>query len=95
MREQACAQVVDEDTTTEYFLQDGVLCRRWLPPVFPWKDASWAAVEHIVVPEPYRQPILQLAHDGCFAGHLGACKTYDKLNSVFYWPGIQKDIIEY
>ncbi|KAG0718479.1 hypothetical protein GWK47_000795 [Chionoecetes opilio] len=92
MLEQAQESKGDTGPTTTYYLKEGVLCRRWLPPTFSQADASWAAVEQIVVPVPYRHTILELAHDGRFAGHLGSRKTLAKVNRCFFWPTLRRDV---
>lgn len=74
------------------FFQDGVLCRRWLPSLFPQEDAPWASVTQLVVPTSHRQGLLKLAHDGRFSGHLGVRKTFNKLARKFYWPGMKSDV---
>ena len=33
-----------------------------------------------------------LAHDTPLAGHLGVDKTYRKVLSHFYWPGVHSDV---
>ena len=29
------------------------------------------------------------------AGHMGVNKTYDRILSHFYWPGVRKDVFEF
>ncbi len=47
----------------------------------------------IVVPQADRERILRVAHDG--GGHLGVRKTRDRLNRLFTWPGMARDISHY
>ncbi len=47
----------------------------------------------VVVPEVDRPRILRLAHD--HGGHLGVKKTREKLNKLFTWPGIARDVVRY
>ena len=49
----------------------------------------------IVVPNCYREDILSLAHESPLAGHLGINKTYQKVLSNFYWPGLHKDVVKF
>ncbi|KAG7169517.1 pol Retrovirus-related Pol polyprotein from transposon-like 12, partial [Homarus americanus] len=85
----------DSGPTTRYFSQDGVLCRRWLPPTMSEEDADWASVTQIVLSHTYRQHVLALAHDGRFSGHLGVRKTFNRLARKFYWPGMRRDVTKY
>ena len=90
--DQAEAESQDTGPTTTYFLRDGVLFRRWLPPRHPQEDADWAAVDQIVLPTTYRRPIVELAHDGRYRGHLGVRKTLSKVLRNFYWPGASAQV---
>ncbi|KAI5086472.1 hypothetical protein C0J45_23996, partial [Silurus meridionalis] len=49
----------------------------------------------IVVPSPYRQHVLFLAHDHPLAGHLGVTKTYNRVLKHFFWRGLKKDVASY
>ena len=49
----------------------------------------------IVVPKCYREDVLSLAHELPLAGHLGIKKTYQKVLSHFYWPGLHRDVVKY
>jgi len=49
----------------------------------------------IVVPQQYRDGVMQLAHDVPMSGHLGVRKTTDRLWADFYWPGISGDVRRY
>ena len=90
--EEAQSEVGETGSSTTYFLRDGVLCRRWLPPVYKGEDVPWASVIQIMVPTQYRKPLVELAHDGHLAGHFGVRRTLAKLQQVFYWPGIRRDV---
>ena len=75
-----------------YFLNSAdVLMRKWRPPNVPASN-EWSVVYQIVVPPLYRRDILVLAHDTPLAGHLGVEKTYRKVLSHFYWPGLHGDV---
>ncbi|KAK4313080.1 hypothetical protein Pmani_015549 [Petrolisthes manimaculis] len=84
--EQAHGPPEESSLTINYFVQDSVLYRRWLPPLFPQEDAPWASVTQLVVPTSHRQGLLELAHDGPFSGHLGVRKTFNRLAKKCYWP---------
>ncbi|XP_059819376.1 uncharacterized protein LOC132390855 [Hypanus sabinus] len=46
-----------------------------------------------VLPEEYRQTVLQALHDD--SGHLGVEKTYGLLKDRFYWPRMRGEVEEY
>ncbi len=77
-----------------YFIRNGVLMRKWRPPEVPASD-EWSVKYQIVVPKPYRQEILCLAHETPLAGHLGINKTYHKILTHFYWPKIKGDVCKF
>ncbi|XP_059160867.1 uncharacterized protein K02A2.6-like [Physella acuta] len=51
--------------------------------------------KQLVIPHRYRNIILSQAHDLCLAGHMGRRKTKQRIQSAFYWPGMDRDISEY
>ena len=59
---------------TSYLLLHGVLCVRWMPPIFPQEDASWGAVTLIIILSGYSQALLELVNDERFSGHLSTPK---------------------
>ena len=38
---------------------------------------------------------MRVAHDSIMAGHQGTGKTYARISSQFYWPGIEQDVTRY
>ena len=68
--------------------------RKWRPPDAPANE-EWRVVHQIVVPPNYRKEILSLAHGSIMAGHLGVNKTYHKILTYFYWPGLKKDVVQF
>ena len=38
---------------------------------------------------------MEVAHDSIFGGHLGIKKTKDRIQTNFYWPGMQGDITSF
>ena len=38
---------------------------------------------------------MELAHGSIMGGNMGITKTTDKIQSAFYWPGIQGDVTRY
>ena len=49
-------------------------------------------LKQVMVPENLRCPIMEVAHGSIMGGHMGIKKTTDKIQSAFYWPGIQGDV---
>ena len=68
--------------------------RKWHPPDTP-SNEEWRVVHQIVVPPNCRKEILNLAHGSAMAGHLGINKTYHKILTHFYWPGLKKDVVQF
>ena len=56
---------------------------------------SGKPLKQVVVPVQPRSRIIELAHGSLMGGHMGIKKTADKIQSVFYWPGIQGDVTRY
>jgi hypothetical protein len=52
-------------------------------------------VELLAIPEGLRELVLAENHDYPLAGHLGFAKTYGRIRQRYYWPTMQKDILEY
>ena len=49
----------------------------------------------VMVPEKLRRPIMEVAHASIMGGHMGIKKTTYKIQSAFYWPGIQGDVTRF
>ena len=52
-------------------------------------------LKQVMVPVQLRNRIMELAHGSIMGGHMGIKKTADKIQSAFYWPGIQGDVTRY
>ena len=52
-------------------------------------------LKQVMVPEKLRRPIMEVAHGSIMGGHMGIKKTTDKIQSAFYWPGIQGDVTRF
>ena len=48
----------------------------------------------LCVPTTRPEPILKLAHDSVYGGHLGERKTCQRIKLSFYWPGLKKSVRE-
>lgn len=76
-----------------YYIENGLLMRRWKSRVD--LENEWSYVVQIVLPTPYRQSVLSLAHDHLWSGHLGVTKTYDRVLKHFFWPGLKRDVASF
>ena len=52
-------------------------------------------VKQVMVPKRLRPRIMEVAHGSIKRGHLGIKTTTDKIQSAFYWPGIQGDVTRF
>ena len=77
-----------------YFMKNGMLMRKWRPSTAPANE-EWLVRHQIVIPKTYRSEVLSLAHETPLSGRLGINKTYQKIITHFYWPGIRKDVVEF
>ena len=85
-------QVVNEQVC--FYGNDGILMRKWRPPDSTIEE-EWKVLHQVVVPKVYRTEVLRIAHDSMLAGHLGIDKTYQRVLSHFFWPGLKKDVVQY
>ena len=51
--------------------------------------------EQLIVPEQYRELVMQLAHESILTGHLSITSSVHKVLSEYYWPGIYRDVKRY
>lgn len=74
-----------------YTTKNGILYRIYQA------DSSKAdqVAKQVVVPTQLRPQVLSIAHESIMGGHLGIKKTFDKVTTSFYWPGIHGDITRY
>ena len=49
----------------------------------------------LVVPEKYRDRVMKMAHESIVSGHLGINNTINKIQSQFYWPGLNGDVTRF
>ena len=64
---------------SKYFLQDGLLYRRWIP---SGEQVSNMSVDQLALPSHCRKTILSLAHEIPLAGHLGQKKTAERILEI-------------
>ena len=58
-------------------------------------DGLGECLKQIMVPKTLRRKVMEVAHDSIFGGHLGIKKTKDRIQTNFYWPGMQGDIVSF
>ncbi|GMF64838.1 unnamed protein product [Phytophthora lilii] len=68
-----------------------VYCTDW--PVLPEiaRATLWDE-PRLVVPNGLRPDMLHYAHEDYQGGHQGITRTYERLRSEFYWPGMYSDV---
>ena len=49
----------------------------------------------VIIPKQYREQVMKLAHESILAGHQGTSRTYDRVSSQFFWPGMYRDIKDF
>jgi len=49
----------------------------------------------LVVPHRLRRRLFDLTHSGPLAAHLGSQRTFRQLRSVYYWPGLKRDVVQW
>jgi len=52
----------------------------------PWK---------LCVPREQRQRVLEECHNHPSAGHLGIRKTLRRISQLYFWPGLQRNVVRY
>lgn len=57
----------------------------------PTSVSSWKSV----VPKHQRAQILKNCHDSFISSHLGFFKTLHRIQELYYWPKLKKDVIKY
>ncbi len=80
-------------TTKAYYLEwdrlelrDGLLFRRW-------ESHNGTIVKwQLIIPEKYKDVVLEELHNSKTSAHLGVTKTRRKINERFYWYGVAGDI---
>ena len=69
------------------FLQDGLIYR-------PFTDST-TGIKHmqVVIPARLKHTVLQEMHN--HLGHLGARKTFERIQTRFYWPRYEQDTVDW
>ena len=83
--------VVRGQAEISFEVKGGVLYRVYKHPYVN----SGKPLKQVMVPVQLRSRIMELAHGSLMGGHMGIKKTADKIQSAFYWPGIQGDVTRF
>ena len=85
--ENICRKILAE--IDHYLIDDnGVLQHLWIPTGRKRADIT----VQLVVPSALRFEVLKSMHDDHLGGHLGIEKTYTKIHTRYFWPGLFKDV---
>ena len=79
---------VRNDHEITFEVKDGVLYRFY-------KSTQGKTLKQVMVPEPLRERVMDVAHSSIMGAHMGVQKTMDKIKSNFYWPGIHGDVTRF
>ena len=52
-------------------------------------------INALLVPNPLRTRVLELAHSHLVFGHKGAGATYQLLRASYYWPTMKRDVDDF
>ncbi|KAK7091587.1 hypothetical protein V1264_009251 [Littorina saxatilis] len=52
-------------------------------------------LRQVLVPQPLRRQVMEVAHDSIMGGHLGVKKTSDRIQAAFYWPRLHADVTRF
>ena len=69
-------------------LRDGLLVRRWVPPVGP-------EVLQVCVPQALQGEAMAACHGPGTSGHLGVTRSVRRCQGQHYWPDFRKDVALY
>ena len=97
----------EDESLRKYWDRDGVLVKGQAEISFEEKSGvlyrlykhpyvnGGKPLKQVMVPEKLRHLIIEVAHGSIMGGHMGIKKTTDKIQSAFYWPGIQGDVTRF
>ena len=79
--------------TEVYYIdqKNGLMYRHFTSP--PKKGS--VVHNQLILPHSLRESVLEVAHDSILGGHLATKKTYDRVTSNFFWPGVSNDVSRY
>ena len=84
-------KINSRENKTAYLTKNGLLYREHCNP----RINQGKKFKQLVVPQPYRNYVMKVAHDSPMAGHMGTRRTTDRVTSKFYWPGVNADTQRY
>ncbi|KAJ8050432.1 hypothetical protein HOLleu_03637 [Holothuria leucospilota] len=76
---------------SKFYWSDGLLYREFKSPKFHFGEP----ISQLVIPKKFMDYVLRLAHESILGGHLGSKKTFDKLATNFFWPGVQAEVTHF
>ncbi|XP_068240240.1 uncharacterized protein [Palaemon carinicauda] len=91
--QKVASHITEVEEKPGFYLHEGILMRLFRPSHLA-QEQDWADAFQIVIPSSLRSEIVSLAHDG-LNGHLSIKKTYQKLQTHYFWPGMKKSVTEY
>ena len=81
----------DDQNSPKYEIKDGILYRLYIHP----KMNGGQPVKQVMVPDPLRRQVIELAHQSILGGHLESRRTIDWVCSNFYWPSIRREVTQF
>ena len=79
---------VSNDHEITFKVKDGVLHRFY-------KSTHEKTLKLVMLPEPLRERVMDVAQSSIMGARMGVQKTMDKITSNFYWPGIHGDVTRF
>ena len=76
------------------YKKDRVLMRHFQSPKAKANE-PYRHFEQIVLPDVYRQHVLQLTHDNALSRHLSVRKTLYNIRQHYFWPNMSRDVTRY
>ena len=81
----------DDQNGPKYEIKDGILYRLCIHP----RVNGGQPVRQVIVPDPLRRQVMELAHQSILGGHLGSRRTIDGVFSNFYWPSVRREVTQF
>ena len=72
--------------SSELCIRDGLLYKRISPSITSPHELA------LVLPVRYQREIISLSHNGLLSGHFGVRKTQQRIEALFFFPGMRKKI---
>lgn len=78
-------------TYSQWRTQENKLWKNMSTREIPLHQDTW----RLVLPKDLRAQALLECHDAPVAGHQGVLKTYKRIQQLYYWPKMRKDVASY